>query len=372
MPMIHCSVEINKPINFTLMFTDRPGRARHILTATTTSSRDFRTGTHSRSNSNEPRAASGTHSPPGHGVFPQTRSRQAWKRHTAMSIEPTSSPGPASETPNTRGCPAATQSFGSLRCPPEQPPQPRSSRRPQTATGTIRRTSAPSRLLSAPDRAIHRVPGASRPPAAPQRGQHPPPAPLPARGPAPPHPQRPKMAAKESRAPLPAGKCAARTRAGCPSCRSEQYRVRKVKPVLCPLSPVLCPLSCVPCPMPACHGSDPRKSDPGRGGPSSAAQAPAGQPREAPERGGCHGDGRRIPVRAGTGPGRGPGVGKMRAGPGEILRGARAALGRANENGPRRWNEPLEERQRGGREQPLVFGVGSGPCPSSDVLTLSQ
>lgn len=177
MPMIHCTVEINKPINFTLMFIDRPGRARHIITATTTSSRDFRTGTHSCSNSAEPRAASGTHSPPGHGVFPQTRSRQAWKRHTAMSIGPTSSPGPASGTPNTRGLP---ESHPELR----QPPLP-----PRAAASAPLQPKAPTRDWDHPPR-IGAIPPRLRPGSRhPPRPESPAPAGGPTAGAAPPRPR---------------------------------------------------------------------------------------------------------------------------------------------------------------------------------------
>ncbi|XP_064241634.1 dynein regulatory complex protein 9 isoform X2 [Passer domesticus] len=90
------------------------------------------------------------------------------------------------------------------------------------------------------------------------------------------------MAAKETRAPLPAGKRAARPRAGGPSAAGESSTgLRKAPPV----SRVPCPVSRVPCPLSACSGGDPHKSNPRRGGPSPAAQAPGGQPREAPERG---------------------------------------------------------------------------------------
>lgn len=53
--------------------------------------------------STEPRATSGTHSPPGHGVLSQTWSRQAWKQHRAMSLGPASLPGQVRGTPNIRG-----------------------------------------------------------------------------------------------------------------------------------------------------------------------------------------------------------------------------------------------------------------------------
>lgn len=142
-------------------------------------------------------------------------------------------PGAAQEPPRASAASAAPQS-SRLSPAPAEGPNPRLG-----PSAAHRRHPASSQPRIAPSTA-------PREPRARRRlhsGDSTPPAPLPARGPAPPHPQRPKMAAKESRAPLPAGKCAARTRAGRPSCRSEQHRVRKAPPVPCPVSSVLCPLS---------------------------------------------------------------------------------------------------------------------------------
>lgn len=59
MSKLHCTLDshkhcANKPIHFSLIFTEKPGRTWHIVTATTTSSRDIKTGTHNCGRSTGP------------------------------------------------------------------------------------------------------------------------------------------------------------------------------------------------------------------------------------------------------------------------------------------------------------------------------